>query len=210
MDRITHAPHDHGHVPNHHGHHAGFSGVTGFLAALSMTVGRSGDAKFAAGVTGLTARDAVLDVGCGPGVAARHAASLGAQVTGLDPAPVMLRTARALSLLSRRVQWVEGVAESLPLPDDSVTVLWSLACVHHWPDLPTGLREAARVLRPGGRFLALERHTQPGARGLASHGWTDERAAAFAARCVEHGFVDPKVVHHTHGRRSVVGVLATT
>jgi ubiquinone/menaquinone biosynthesis C-methylase UbiE len=194
-------------TPNHHGHHPGFAGPTGLLAALSMTVGRGGDARLAAELTRLGPDDAVVDVGCGPGTAVRHAARVGARVTGVDPAPVMLRVARALTLPSRRVHYRAGGAEALPLPDHSATVLWSLATVHHWSDLDAGLREALRVLQSGGRFLTIERHTQPGARGLASHGWTDDQAAAFAAHCEALGFIDAGVGRHTAGRRSTVSVL---
>ena len=71
---------------------------------------------------------------------------------------------------------VEGAAEALPVADDSVSVVWSIACVHHWADIDAGLREVRRILRSGGRWVAIERRSQPDARGLASHGWT-ERAS---------------------------------
>ena len=106
-----------------------------------------------------------------------------------------------------RVTFLHGAAESLPLPDASATVLWSLASIHHWPDVEGGLDEAHRVLRPGGRLLALERRTAPGANGLASHGWTDAQAAVFAGMCADHGFVDLAVDHHQRSDREVTTVL---
>ena len=115
------------------------------------------------------------------------------------------------------MHYVEGTAEALPLPDDSASVVWSIATVHHWTDLDAGLREAARVLRSGGRLVAIERQTLPGrtqrrtlpgASGHASHGWTDARADAFADRCREHGLADVHVEHNTIGRRSTVSVTA--
>ncbi len=151
----------------------------------------------------------MVDLGCGPGAAARYAASLGASVTGVDPAAVMLRTARLLTAHRREVRYIEGVAEALPLPEASATVVWSLATVHHWTDLDAGLREVHRVLRDGGRFVAIERHTQAGARGLASHGWTEAQAATFAELCRNLGFVNITTSKHTEGRRSTVSVLAT-
>lgn len=172
-----------------------------------MTVGRRGDARLAAELTGAGRDDVVVDIGCGPGTAARHAARLGATVTGVDPASVMRRVARLLTL-SSRVRYVDGVAEAVPLGDASATVVWSLATVHHWPDLDAGLREVQRVLRPGGRFLAMERRTQAGARGLASHGWTGEQAEVFAAACTALGFHDVRIDHHTTDRRQLVSVVA--
>jgi ubiquinone/menaquinone biosynthesis C-methylase UbiE len=171
-------------------------------------LGRDGDARIVAGLSNLQPTDAVVDIGCGPGTAARHAARRGATVTGVDPAAVMLRIARLLTR-SRLCRYVEGAAENVPLPDGAASVVWTIASVHHWSDVDAGLAEIHRILRPGGRFVALEKHVQPGAQGLGSHGWTDERVAAFADRCRAHGFADVRVEHHSSGRRRTVSVAAT-
>jgi ubiquinone/menaquinone biosynthesis C-methylase UbiE len=195
------------HRPNHHADHRGFSGLSGLVMALGFTLGREGDAALAIDLTGLQPDDHVVDVGCGSGAAVRRAARFGARATGVDPAPVMLRVARRLR--GRNTAYVEGGAESLPLPDAAATVVWSIASVHHWPELEAGLAEAYRVLEPGGRFLAIERATVPGATGIASHGWTDEQAEVFAGQCRDAGFVDVRISHHPTKRRTVVAVLAT-
>jgi ubiquinone/menaquinone biosynthesis C-methylase UbiE len=193
-------------APNHHRDHPGFAGLSGLLAAATFSVGRGDDAALAIALTATSAGDRVVDIGCGPGVAARRAARLGATVTGVDPAPVMLRTAR---LLPRRgnVRFVRGSAEDIPVPDEACTVAWSLATVHHWADIDAGLREVRRVLAPGGRFLALERLTHAGATGVASHGWTPEQAETFAARCSELGFADA-AVDTPAAHRPLISVLA--
>jgi ubiquinone/menaquinone biosynthesis C-methylase UbiE len=197
-------------VPNHHAHFPGFAGPTGFLAAASMVPGGAGNARLAERLSDLTAGDAVADIGCGPGTAARRAAKLGAAVVGIDPAPVMLRFARFLTRRSaHRVHYAEGSAEGLPLPDASVTVVWSIASVHHWKNLDAGLQEARRVLKPGGRLVAIERLSRPGAKGLASHGWTPEQATACSDSCLAHGFTEAKVNKHGSGRRARMSVTAT-
>ena len=196
-------------VPNHHAAFPGFSGVSGLVAALSMVVGRDGDARLAARLSGIGPADAVVDIGCGPGVAVRHAARLGATVTGVDPAPIMLRVARLLTRRSENVRYVEGAAEVLPAADSSASIAWSIATVHHWADLDAGLREVRRVLRRGGRLVAIERQTMPRARGHASHGWTHAQADAFADRCREHAFLNVRVERNTSGRRTTVSVAAT-
>jgi ubiquinone/menaquinone biosynthesis C-methylase UbiE len=121
----------------------------------------------------------------------------------------MLDLARRLTRGALAVDWTEGVAESLPLPDASATVLWSLATVHHWPDLEGGLAEARRVLAPGGRFLVIERQARPGAKGLASHGWTGAQAEAFAAACRTAGFTEVTVETHKPGIVTQLAVRAT-
>ena len=197
-------------VPNHHAHYPGFAGPAGFLAAASMVLGGAGNARLAERLSELGAGDAVADIGCGPGTAARRAARAGATVVGVDPAPVMLRVARLLTRRSAHaVRYAEGSAEALPLPDSSVSVAWSIASVHHWADLDAGLHEVRRILKPGGRLVAIERLTRPGATGLASHGWTPEQASAFADRCLAHGFTQARVHRHGDGRRTKVSVTAT-
>lgn len=195
-------------APNHHAGHAGFSGIPGLLAGLTMVLGRTRVSDLAVELAGLRSTDHVVDVGCGPGSAARRVRSRVAAVTGVDPAGVMLKVAR---LLDRRgqVTWVEAVAEAMPLEDGSATVVWSIASVHHWPDIDGALSEAHRVLAPGGRLVVLERKVRRGAKGLASHGWIRPQAEAFAERCRAAGFGDVLVEERRIGRRAKqLGVVA--
>jgi ubiquinone/menaquinone biosynthesis C-methylase UbiE len=196
-------------APNHHAEYPGCTGARGVIAGLTMVVARTGDARLAVELTGTEAGDRVVDVGCGPGTAARFAARLGAQVTGVDPSPAMLGLARRLTRSSAGVTYLDGAAESLPIPDGSATVIWTVASVHHWQDVDVALREVRRVLVPGGRFLAMERPAQPGATGFASHGWTDDQAASFADMCRDHGFAGVQVSRHSTRLRRFVAVRAT-
>ena len=151
----------------------------------------------------------VVDVGCGPGGAVRVAARRGATATGVDPARVMLKLAHRLTWRQPGIQWSRGAAEALPLNDASADVVWSIATVHHWPDIQAGLAEAQRVLVPGGIFLAIERRTRPGAKGLGSHGWTDPQAEAFAESCRTAGFHRVEVRTYRPSRATLLGVSAT-
>src|SRR5271166_6570267 len=174
--------------PNNHAAHTGFTGATGLFAALSMAFGRKGDARLAVRLSDMRSGDTVVDIGCGPGVAVRYAARQGATVTGIDPAQDMLRVARLRTRRPARVRYIEGVAEMIPLPEHSASIVWSIATVHHWADIDAGLREAHRVLLPGGRLVAIERETKPGAQGHASHGWGEQQATDFMERCRDNGF----------------------
>ncbi len=196
--------------PNHHAEYRQFSGVFGYIAGLTMIAGRRHDARLVAELAGIGEHDHVLDIGCGPGTAVRHAAATAASVTGLDPAEPMLKLARALTRLRRPqgpIEWVCAGAEKMSLADGSVSVCWSLASVHHWPDLEGALAEVRRVLRPGSPFIALEKRTQPGASGNAGHGWTAQQAERFAAMLTEGGWDGAEVAFHDSGRRKVITVL---
>ena len=195
-------------VPNHHADYPGFAGVLGLVAALTMVWDRRGDIPLAERLSDLTPQDTVVDVGCGPGTAVRRAAQVGATVTGVDPAPVMLQVARLLTKSHERAHYSTGTAEALPVPDGSVSVLWAIRTVHHWQNIDAALTEARRVLAPAGRFVAIERRTEPGATGHASHGWTNEQAGAFADICKQHGFVDAHVGHHESGSNAALSVSA--
>ena len=174
-----------------------------------MAFGRKSDAQLATRLGELRPGDTIVDVGCGPGVAVRYAARLGARPIGIDPAAVMLRVASLLTRSSAQTRYVEGAAEEIPLCDGCASVVWSIATVHHWSNIDTGLREIRRVLLPRGRLVAIERVADAGARGHRSHGWTDEQAAAFADRCREYGFTSVRLERSTTRRRSTVSVIAS-
>ena len=188
---------------NHHADHPGFGGVIGLVAALGMLVMGRDYARLAADLASVSDADRVVDIGCGPGTAARAAAQRGATVVGVDPSPMMLRLAGAVTRGQPNITWSQGTAEELPLPDGSATVAWSLRTVHHWKDVTAGLAELRRVLAPAGRFLVRERRVQPGATGLASHGWTEQQVESFQTQCRATGFDAVRIDERPAGRRTV-------
>ena len=192
---------------NHHADHPGFSGVTGSLFALVFLIMGRANARLAVDTAAVSPGDKVVDIGCGPGEAVRQAARRGATVTGVDPAPAMLRVAR-LFTRGGTVEFKQGAAEHVPVPDGWATVVWSLATVHHWQDVGAGLSEAHRVLAAGGRLLAVERQSPQDATGLASHGWTRQQAESFAAQARSAGFGGVEVGAQKAGRGDVWVVTA--
>lgn len=93
----------------------------------------------------------LLEVGCGSGAfASRCREALGCEVLAVDISDAMVESARA-----KGVDAVVGTVEALPYPDgsfDAVVAAWML---YHVRDLDRGLSEIARVLRPGGRLVAI-------------------------------------------------------
>lgn len=116
---------------NHHAGHPGFAGPIGLFVGLTMFVAGRARARWVVDLAAVSDSDHVVDIGCGPGNAARAAARRGARVTGVDPATVMLGLARTLTRDRSHITWVQGSAESLPLPNDSATVVWSVATVRN-------------------------------------------------------------------------------
>ena len=105
--------------------------------------------------------EVVLDLGSGAGAdvltAARRVGPTGKAI-GLDMTDEMLELARANAADTglMNVTFVKGFLEDLPLPDASVDVVISNCVVNLTGDKPRAIAEAARVLRPGGRFAIAD------------------------------------------------------
>ena len=76
-----------------------------------------------------------------------------AQLIGVDPANGMIEMAKRLT---PNATFFTGMAEALPLEDASVDLALSTSSFHHWQDQAAGIREIARVLRPGGYFVLVD------------------------------------------------------
>jgi ubiquinone/menaquinone biosynthesis C-methylase UbiE len=90
-----------------------------------------------------------LEVGVGTGVVAKALRERGRDVVGIDLSPAMLRRAR--QRLGPRVAVAD--ATRLPFPDGAFTDALAVWVMHAVADPAAALREVARVLRPGGRFV---------------------------------------------------------
>ncbi|SDY10582.1 class I SAM-dependent methyltransferase [Halobellus clavatus] len=143
--------------------------------------------------------DRVVDLAGGTGRAARGLATVGYEPVVVDVSAGMLSRARAAGH-----ETVRGDAERLPFGDDTVDAAVVVDALHHIPDPQAGLREAARVVRPGGVVAVQEFHPR-GIRGRAlvaaeaavgfdSTFWTPDElcgalsTAGFEARIVREGF----------------------
>jgi arsenite methyltransferase len=126
-------------------------------AALSASLG----CGVPTAVADLHPGEVVLDLGSGGGadvlISARRV-SPGGKAIGLDMTDEMLRLARrnAADASVTNVEFIKGYIEDIPLPDSSVDVVISNCVINLAADKRAVLREAARVLRRGGRFAVSD------------------------------------------------------
>jgi 2-polyprenyl-6-hydroxyphenyl methylase / 3-demethylubiquinone-9 3-methyltransferase len=105
------------------------------------------NAKEAASLSGLS----VLDIGCGGGLVAEPLARLGAEVTGIDPAPENIAAAKAHAKGARLdVDYTVGTAEEIAAGGKSFDAVLLLEVVEHVPDVPAFLARVAPLIKDGG------------------------------------------------------------
>ena len=136
-----------------------------YSSAELGALGLSAEASLGCGnptlLADLHAGETVLDLGSGAGLdvllSARRVAP-GGHAYGLDMIDEMLNLARANQARARvaNATFLKGAIEAIPLPDASVDVVISNCVINLAADKRTALREAHRVLRPGGRFAVAD------------------------------------------------------
>ncbi|MEO5797890.1 MAG: arsenite methyltransferase [Gemmatimonadales bacterium] len=150
--------------------------------------------------------ETVLDLGSGGGIdvllSARRVGSTG-KAYGLDMTDAMLEIARENQARAdvTNVEFLKGVIEAIPLPDESVDVIISNCVINLSGEKSKVLAEAWRVLRPGGRFAVsdvLTRGAIPAAVRESMALWTGCVAGAldqdvFLQMLTDVGFVDASI-----------------
>ncbi|MBK5220422.1 MAG: arsenite methyltransferase [Thermoleophilia bacterium] len=166
-------------------------------------------------VAELGAGETVLDLGSGGGIdvllSARRVGPTG-KAYGLDMTDEMLALARENQSKAgvENVEWLRGEIESIPLPAETVDVVISNCVINLSGDKAAVLAEAARVLKPGGRFavsdVIADEDMDAATRGDMAE-WTGCIAGALTRVDFEHalaaaGFEDVEIVetHRVHDK----------
>ncbi|WP_323100199.1 class I SAM-dependent methyltransferase [Intrasporangium sp. YIM S08009] len=186
-------------APGYHAEHGAFLGDTDFVWGPERL--REEDA----GLLGDTAGRDVLEIGAGSGQCSRWLAGRGARVVASDLSAGMVATGLRVNAglppdAATHVPFVQCDGRSLPFADASFDVVFTAyGVVPFVADSDVVMAEAARVLRPGGRFVFSTTHPvrwafpdDPGARGLTvTQSYFDrtpyvEQDASGRATYVEH------------------------
>lgn len=165
--------------------------------------------------------ETVLDFGSGAGadvlISARRVAP-GGRAIGLDMTPEMIDLARrnAAEAGVLNVEFVAGYLEDIPLPDASVDVIISNCVINLAADKSTVLREATRVLRPGGRLAISDVIADPDMDAETRDDmrqWTGCIAGALTQLQYEHDLADAGLIDvqintthrvHTHAASAII------
>ena len=107
----------------------------------------------------LSEGDTVVDIGCGNGLLTEEiarAVGKGGQVIGVDPSQDMRALAAARCAAFPSTQIRDGLADAVPLRDGEACKAVAVQVLEYLSDIPSAMRGAHRVLRAGGRFVAVD------------------------------------------------------
>lgn len=138
----------------------------------------------------------VADLGCGTGRTTAALAPFVREVVAVDASAEMLTAARERLQAVSNVDLREGTLEALPVADGSVDLALLVLVLHHLGDPAAVLREARRVLAPGGRVLVIDMqpHDREEYRGQMGHVWLGFSEPQLGRLLVGAGFSGARVV----------------
>lgn len=135
------------------------SGLFGKFIGNGMARRNVYDAEWTVSLLNIQPHHHILEIGFGPGVSTQMASEKASQgfVAGIDHSRTMVQAAsqrNAAAIRSGRMELKYGDVASLPYPDQSFDIVFSLHSIYFWPKPVDCLKEIKRVLKPGG-LLAI-------------------------------------------------------
>ncbi len=141
----------------------------------------------------------VADLGCGTGTALDALAPFVSRAIGIDESSAMLGAARKRLAGAQNVELRNGRLEELPLESATVDVALLSLVLHFVVDPPAVLREAGRVLRPGGILLVIDLlpHEREEYRATMGHLWMGFSENQLSQWLADAGMHAPRLTHLT-------------
>jgi ubiquinone/menaquinone biosynthesis C-methylase UbiE len=180
-----------------------------------MSQRTAGDAKWTVSLLQIQPKSRILEIGFGGGVATQLASREASEgfVAGIDHSSTMVQVARernADAIRAGRMELNRGDAGSVPYPDDSFDVVFSLHSIYFWNDPVECLKGFRRALKPGGLLaITIQPKNRWGER-IGSPGMTlfsgDQVGELFSSA----GFRNVRMESHTEsGAISLQCILGT-
>ena len=138
------------------------AGLLGRAAGQIMAVNNRGRSLWVISLLDIQRDDRVLEIGFGPGVDLRRVSEIAADgfVAGVDHSKEMVRQAskrNAAAIRAGRVELKQASASAIPYPNGCFDKILAINSIQFWPDSVQGLKEAHRLLKPGGLIaIALQ------------------------------------------------------
>jgi len=131
------------------------SGLFGKFIGNGMARRNVYDAEWTVSLLNIQPHRHILEIGFGPGVSTQMASEKASQgfVAGIDHSRTMVQAAsqrNAVAIRSGRMELKYGDVASLPYPDQSFDIVFSLHSIYFWPKPVDCLKEIKRVLKPDG------------------------------------------------------------
>ena len=191
-------------------------GLKGRVVLWLMALKNRGMNKAAHTALALEAGDQVLEIGCGPGLALKHAArriGRAGFAAGIDHAPLAVSTALRRNrgfVRQGRVEVRCASVQSIPYPDRRFNAAYAVNSFQFWPAPEDALAELRRVLQTGARLVLTQRAANTEIKmdfAGASGGWDRiEKAASFLP---DAGFEIEEVRETQVGRLIAASIIAT-
>ena len=139
---------------------------------------------------------AVADLGCGTGQVSAALAPFVSRIAAVDRSGEMLQTARRRLRDVRNVTVSRGELEAVPLADAEFDAAVLMLVLHHVANPAAALREAARILKPGGRLVVCDMlpHDHEDYRNQMGHVWLGFEQEPFKAMLRDAGLADARTV----------------